>query len=487
MYKNFFNEFTNKKVLFSWKKIPWKQQNLFIRKLQEQIYKEALRGEFESMNKFQKIILYSLSSKFLAIKIVTDKSPYLLTDATKIKLALSLDFTNSHDLYSYWQKLQLNIKYSIFQDIYTQCIAIIINLILEPQWEAYLEPNILGGRAGHYPKDLIQQILSVLKKYKLNYAILGSLDFNFNKKHKNIIWNKLHNTQSIKNLISFYFSLISNLEYTLPQSYPVFFCENHLTDLFFNILTYGFQYNLMQNSLFFNTNNKNSGISFNSLIYINYGTNTLVLCNNKTQTELLNQVIQQTFAALQLNPYLHTTFINPQSSKFEILGFLFKFHKYSINVIPNLQKQKELIYNIRKILYKKDFIGRTRAMNHITLGHAIDKINPLLVNWINYYNICTNVKYFHGVDQIINESIYRWQIKKYKKKIVNSWNTQCIRYIKNKKRIAQGNKILKLLSQEYSKFHNIAATPYYRSVYDQNNIYWRRKKIYKYIKNRIFY
>nr|YP_010336508.1 putative reverse transcriptase/maturase [Rhodospora sordida]UNJ14914.1 putative reverse transcriptase/maturase [Rhodospora sordida] len=472
MYKNFFNEITDKRLIVGWNKIPWENKQHLIQKLQEQIYQTALRGEIISMSRFQKITLASVSVKFVAIKIVTEEKKYSINNTNKIKLALSLRTDNSSKLYPYWKGLHFNnISYSEFYDIYTQSIAWITHLILEPQWEAYLEPSIFGFRSYYSKKDAILALLKQIQKNKFHYIISGYLKFKLDQKQSKILAKKLHNSKYIANFLNRYLYAkieVVNLTYltTLKTS------KVSIEGLLLNILTYGLTYHLMENRLLQKIDNPQNNLS-NSIYYINFGDCFCALCHSSIVSKWLLQILERNFTSLALNPSQDLSYLKPE---FRFLGFLFKIKANSIDILPDINSQKALIYKIRKVLYKKDFIGRTRALTHLTLEKAIYKINPILLSWSCCHEICTQNKYFRSIDQIIDNTLYRWQIKKYKRNTISSWKKQCIKYIKNRKRITEGKALLKLLYLESLKQKTYSALFYHRSIYDQDHSYWFRRE-----------
>lgn len=472
MPKKYSDQILESKLSQGWKNFSWKRKINFLKQIQEKIYLSALRGDIHLMNRLQKTVSSSLTIKLLAIKFVTEQYQIYLKNITKIKLALLLNIHQNIDLYPYWEKNKLDINYTEFRHIYIQSVYLIIRFILEPQWEAYLEPNTFGGRPYYNERDAALALLREIKKNKYYYAVSGYLTCNLDKKQKYILSNKLHNSTYLLKILNPYL----NNEIHEPYLYNTnkVSGKEQVNSLLFNILIHGLKYHIIENIL---SRTRADYSNTFSVCYISYQQCFYVLCEKQFIHQWLTEILVKNFKSLHIY-FSHSVFsLNPLYCELSFLGFLFQINSYYINIVPDIQSQKDLIYQIRQVLYKKDFLGRTRALTHLTLEESISKINPILSYWAQYYSICTKTKYFYLIDTIVDNTIYRWQIKKYKRKTLENWKKQCIRYINNRKRIAQGNAILRLLQIETSQKNCYIGLQHYRSKYDQDYNYWFYRRI----------
>nr|YP_010338447.1 putative reverse transcriptase/maturase [Rhodaphanes brevistipitata]UNJ18397.1 putative reverse transcriptase/maturase [Rhodaphanes brevistipitata] len=462
MSKNFFNEISNKKLTTCWEKIPWNQKKIFLIRIQQNIYSYSLQGNIPQILYHQKIILISLNTKLLAIRQVLNHSSIKLTSGNKIRLALSLNINSLSNLYNYWEKLKFNISYSLFKYIYTQSISYLIYWSLEAQWEAYLEPGVFGFRSQYIAQDASCNLFTQIQKQKFKYIIYVKLAIHF--QHSKLLKQKLHNSDLLNNLIHFY---IENSKDNRSIKIALINNNIQLEQLFITILTYGIQYSLISNQLLLSLDQKNT---LNSIYYFSYKEFFCILCHNPISCHRYYQVLSHTLKVLKLKPLYYTY---SMTSKFNFLHFLFDIKENHLNISPNINSKKKLIRHIRQILYKKDFLGRNRAMTHITLNAAILRINPLIRRWFNNHLLCNKIDDFKSMDEIINNTIYRWQIKKYKKNIVQNWKQECIRYIKRRRRIAHGKTVLDLLFLRYINKKTFFPRLPFRSFYEQDKNYWK--------------
>nr|YP_010336108.1 putative reverse transcriptase/maturase [Chroodactylon ornatum]UNJ14514.1 putative reverse transcriptase/maturase [Chroodactylon ornatum] len=474
MCKDLFNDLTDTRLLSNWKKVTWDKKYRLIYTLQEKIYLTALQGDTLKMGQFQEMILTSLTAKLVVIKEVTHGMNYSFDIKTKIQLALSLKWMNSVSLYSYWEQLNLEISYSTFSTVYYKSIRLLIFLFLEPQWEAYAEPCSFGSRSQSNKKDMIVYLANQIKQQPYNYFLLGSFTYQLKATHINLLIKKIHNTDLVKECIENY------LRSSLNDESGTYSNNDLLNALLMNMLTHGIKYHLANNKLIKNLDAPKASSLTNSFFCVSYRNYLGIFYSKHLTTQWVMYLLEYSFTRLYLQYSPISYNLNSFPTAFNLLGFSFNVKSNYIKLTPTLNSQKKFIYQIRQVLYKKDFLGRTRGLTHLSLQEAIIKINPIISSWAWNYQIITKSKDLEMLDEIINNTIYRWQIKKYKKNIRNKWINQCIRYINNQRRIAEGKQVLKLLTLEYKKNQRYNILYSHRSIYDQDKLYWvYRSKLHK--------
>ena len=110
---------------------------------------------------------------------------------------------------------------------------------------------------------------------------------------------------------------------------------------------------------------------------------------------------------------------------FDFLGFHIKsinhyksiHHQSTIIIKPSFESQLKLLKRVKKVLYHKDKFHRNRANTHLPIRFVIPKIRFILQQWKRYYynNDVVNATSLQKLNSIIQEIVYRWEIKKYKK------------------------------------------------------------------------
>lgn len=464
MSENFFNEITNKKLISNWKTLFSQSQDQFIYKIQHKIYKAALEGEVEIMTYYQKILLNSFNAKILALNKALKKNCLSLKLIQQIKIATLIRVYNSQDLYFFWKKLRISISYEQFFEIYHDTLIYLFTLILIPQWEAYLEPGILGYRINFSHKDIVINLCKEIQHNYYNNLLHGELKIIDHVNHTQLLNYKLHNSKVISYLVNFY--LYKKIYLLHPKKY---FHRGY--GIFYNILTYGIQYTLIENNVL----QKYDNINHNYLTYyLSYEKYFCILCKKQDSLQWIDKKLKQNFFTIGFD-FTSEKIPIYNYFNFNFLNFNFNVQSNRIYIQPTLYSKKELIFQIRKILYKKDFVGRTRALTHLSMENILKKINPIIGCWFAHYNISTNIQDFKLLDKIIDNTLYRWQIKKYKKNVVISWKKQCIKYVRNYKRISEGKEILELLFLLYKTRKLDGVSLSHRSIYDLDKDYWNYK------------
>nr|YP_010197567.1 hypothetical protein LK244_pgp126 [Gracilaria flabelliformis subsp. simplex]UAD85983.1 hypothetical protein [Gracilaria flabelliformis subsp. simplex] len=102
----------------------------------------------------------------------------------------------------------------------------------------------------------------------------------------------------------------------------------------------------------------------------------------------------------------------------------------------NKQIYNCLIYECKRLLYKKDIFKRLRLNNHIYLKQFIQKLFNLLAIFFEYYNILVSFTIVKKMYKLFSNILYYWYKKKYKRiyrlKLYNNWNSKFfIKFISN--------------------------------------------------------
>ena len=186
-----------------WKNLPWKkfQQNLF--RLQHRIYKAAKQNDNNSVKRLQSLLLGSKSSKYLAVRQVTQLNAGKKTAGVDGVKSLHpkerLELTTELDSLRTWKHRKLRrtlipkpngkqrpIGIPTIKDRAMQCL---VKYALEPVYEAKASDGSYGFRPGHSTWDVQNRLFQNLKSncngYKktiLELDIEGCFDnINYNK------------------------------------------------------------------------------------------------------------------------------------------------------------------------------------------------------------------------------------------------------------------------------------------------------------------
>jgi RNA-directed DNA polymerase len=160
-----------------WKNIPWRKLERKVYKLQKRIYTASQRGETLKVRKLQKLMIKSRAAKLLAVRQVTQENKgkktagvdgvKALSPRQRLELAKNLRIDGkAMPTRRVWidkpgrdQKRPLGIP--VMRDRAKQKL---VELALDPEWEARFEPNSYGFRKGRSCPDAIDAINSSIQK-----------------------------------------------------------------------------------------------------------------------------------------------------------------------------------------------------------------------------------------------------------------------------------------------------------------------------------
>nr|BDA97803.1 hypothetical protein [Rhodomonas sp. NIES-698] len=209
----------------SWSSLPWKEFQIKLFQLQNRIYKAVLNGNIKDAIKFQKILLKSKASHFIAVRYISKKS--VTRDQT---------FTNSLNKFISISKIHYELNTNSNNKIkrnYVKCITLedeiiccIYQYALEPAYKASLLKNYGLSR-------LIKRSWKIQKKIKCNNLSKNSKSF-FISTYKESLFNKRRAEYLLKNTIFPLKYKLKLLIFLKLKTLTVNKC-NKKTDSFYNV------------------------------------------------------------------------------------------------------------------------------------------------------------------------------------------------------------------------------------------------------------
>lgn len=166
-----------------WSNINWRKVERYVFKLQKRIYAASRCGDVKRVRKLQKMLMRSWSNRVLSVRRVTQENKgkktagvdgvKSLSPEARLKLVRELKLTGkSRPTRRVWipkpgteEKRPLGIP-----TMYDRALQAVIKAALEPEWEAYFEPNSYGFRPGRSCHDAVRQIKNATQQ-KAKFAL----------------------------------------------------------------------------------------------------------------------------------------------------------------------------------------------------------------------------------------------------------------------------------------------------------------------------
>ncbi|MGB3206264.1 MAG: reverse transcriptase N-terminal domain-containing protein [Crinalium sp.] len=175
-----------------WKEINWHKVERYVFKLQKRIYAASRCENVKLVRKLQRTLMRSWSNRVLSVRRVTQDNQgkktagvdgvKSLSPVARMLLVRELKLTGkSKPTRRVWipkpgteEKRPLGIP-----TMYDRALQAVVKAALEPEWEAYFEPNSYGFRPGRSCQDAVKQIKHCIQakaKFALDADIAKCFD-----------------------------------------------------------------------------------------------------------------------------------------------------------------------------------------------------------------------------------------------------------------------------------------------------------------------
>lgn len=215
------------KTMYKWNELNWRKLERIVFKLQKRIYRASLRKDLKSLHSLQRLLIRSRSAKLQSVRRVAQLNSgkktagidgvKSLSSSQRLKLSDELDLDGkSRPVRRIWipkpgksEKRSLGIP--TMADRAKQAL---VKLALEPQWEAYFEPNSYGFRPARSAQDAISAIFKAINlknAFVLDADISGCFD---NIEHKALL-KKLNTFPKLRQVVkswNYEWSCISEIQ-----------------------------------------------------------------------------------------------------------------------------------------------------------------------------------------------------------------------------------------------------------------------------------
>ena len=424
-------------IRYEWNEIPWRKLEIKTFKLQKRIYRAMQQDNIKLVHKLQRLMLASTSARILATRKVSQDNrgrktagidgKIALTQRERMNLALSINLKGrSKPLRRIWiAKSGTNEKRPLgIPTIEDRAKQALLKMALEPEWEAKFEPNSYGFRPGRSGHDAIVAIHNAITK-KTGYVLDADISGCFDNINHQVLLNKLATTPMKRRIIKGWLKagvIDGEVFYTTKNGTPQ---GGVISPLLANVALHGLEKDT-KNSLakdlledFKKKTGRSSNIKAQTAIsIIRYADDFVVIHKNKEIIMKAKATIEKWLANIGLKLNESKTNIvhslnsdNGQKPGFDFLGYTIrqfpdknKRRGYKSYTKPSKQGQKEHLLTIKKIL---------RNMIAMPQEKVIEKLNPIIKGWSNYYTPGVSSSIFRKMDHKLHKKLWQWSIRRH--------------------------------------------------------------------------
>lgn len=427
----------NRKELDNWGDFNFKIATRYVYKLQKRIYRATKEERWETVRKLQKTIINSFHAKMLSVRKVAQinmgkKTAGIdhqskLDSVQKLTLAKNLRLSNkkSQPVRRVWipkpgKKEKRPLGIPTMEERAKQAL---VKLALEPEWSALFEDTSSGFRPGRETHDAMDRIYNKLFKspaWILDGGIKGCFD---NINHQKLL-EKTGQKGVIRQQLKSWLKagIIDFTECSSKGGYQPTTKGTPqggiVSPLLANIALHGLEARIKKFACTVKdwTGKGKMGYrdQMSNMGLIRYADNFIVTHPTKDALVGVIPIIEQFFSEIGLTLHPQKTNIVSSWQGFDFLGFNTRhFHTgkyrsisknkqktgYTLLIRPSKESEERHYAAIR------DTIRANKSSSQYDL---INKLNPKIRGWCNYFRHCSARNSFHRLDHLTFKMLWKW-------------------------------------------------------------------------------
>lgn len=410
--------------MYRWSAIPWRKLERKVYKLQKRIYKAASRGDKKLVRKLQRLLEKSWSSKCIAVRRVTQDNQgkktagvdgvKSLNDKARLELVGQLKVpSKAKPARRVWipkpgriEKRPLGIP-----TMYDRALQGLVKLALEPEWEAYFEPNSYGFRPGRGCHDAIQAIfLSIRQKPK--WVLDADIAKCFDRINHTALLEKINTSPTFRRQIRTWLKagVVDAGEFKdtfegTPQG-------GVISPLLANIALHGLEEHVV-GTLAQTINERRA------LTVVRYADDFVVMHKDRQIVEaaqkLINEWLSDMGLELKSEKTRLTHTLTGEEPGFDFLGF--NIRQYPVGQINSAKNGHGKLLGYKNLIKpsKKSIEKHKKRLSEIVTKHRgapqialISKLNPIIKGWANYFKTGVSKETFSYLDYYLWTILFKW-------------------------------------------------------------------------------